>query len=130
MSKPKTDSLGRKNAGGVMKGINLEQLEALCSAQCTIPEIAAFFKLNEKTIRRHSKTKAFIEIMERGKASGRCSLRRAQMKLAMSGDRTMLIWLGKQWLDQSDKAEHTGKDGAPLTPPSWVVVLPGEAGAK
>jgi hypothetical protein len=33
----------------------------------------------------------------------------------MTGNPTMLIWLGKQYLDQKDKNELTGKDGGPLT---------------
>lgn len=33
------------------------------------------------------------------------SLRRAQMKLAESGNATMLIWCGKQYLGQTDKVE-------------------------
>lgn len=38
-------------------------------------------------------------------------LRAAQYKAAMEGNTTMLIWLGKQRLGQSDKNELTGKDG-------------------
>lgn len=35
-------------------------------------------------------------------AAARGSLRRKQFELAMNGDRTMLIWLGKQYLEQKD----------------------------
>ena len=31
-----------------------------------------------------------------------------------SPDNTMLIWLGKQYLDQRDKAEHSGDPARPL----------------
>lgn len=36
-------------------------------------------------------------------AGGRASLRRMQFKQAMSGDKSMLMWLGKQYLGQSDR---------------------------
>jgi hypothetical protein len=36
-------------------------------------------------------------------------LRRLQWKLARAGNATMLIWLGKQWLGQTDKVESDTK---------------------
>ena len=36
--------------------------------------------------------------------------------MARRGNVTMLIWLGKNLLGQSDKTELTGKDGSPLVP--------------
>jgi hypothetical protein len=41
-------------------------------------------------------------------AVGRMSLRRKQWKAAEDGNTTMLVWLGKQYLGQSDKSEVTG----------------------
>jgi hypothetical protein len=38
--------------------------------------------------------------MARGEARACIALRRKQMELALKGDRTMLIWLGKQRLGQ------------------------------
>ena len=35
----------------------------------------------------------------------RVGLSRKQVEVAMSGNVTMLIWLGKQWLDQKDRQE-------------------------
>jgi len=47
---------------------------------------------------------------------GRSSLRRMQWKAAENGDKTMLVWLGKQYLGQRDKQETeiSGKDGGSL----------------
>jgi hypothetical protein len=46
-------------------------------------------------------------------------LRAAQFRLALDGNTAMLIWLGKQYLGQTDKHEtkneHTGKDGAAIS---------------
>ena len=54
----------------------------------------------------------YPSVIKRGRARLRQSLRRAQIKSALSGNATMLIWLGKQYLGQSDRqlldvnAEH------------------------
>ena len=54
--------------------------------------------------------------MERGKAKGRISVRRAQMRLLEAGNATMGVWLGKQLIGQRDIVtnEHTGSAGGPI----------------
>ena len=44
--------------------------------------------------------------MARGKAKGRISVRRMQMKLLENGNATMGAWLGKQLLGQRDQIEE------------------------
>lgn len=44
----------------------------------------------------------------------KCRLRKKQIQLAMQGNLGMLVWLGKQYLGQSDKQEVAGKDGKPI----------------
>jgi hypothetical protein len=39
------------------------------------------------------------------KAEGKELLRTKQFQVAMEGDRTMLVWLGKQYLEQKEKTE-------------------------
>ena len=75
--------------------------------QCTQEEIAGFLDLSVDTLQRDKK---FCGIYETKKKTGKMSLRRKQYELAMSGDKTLLIWLGKQYLEQSDKQgiEHSG----------------------
>ena len=46
--------------------------------------------------------KRFKNLIEKGRAEGKKSLRRAQMEKALAGDVRMLIWMGKQYLDQKD----------------------------
>jgi hypothetical protein len=48
------------------------------------------------------------EVIDRGRAVGRATLRRMQWQAAENGNPTMLIWLGKQMLDQKDKVENSG----------------------
>ena len=44
--------------------------------------------------------------MQRGKAKGRLSIRRMQLKLLEAGNATMGVWLGKQYLGQRDEFYH------------------------
>lgn len=87
--------------------IDKDQFEKLCSIQCTEEEIAGFFKCSVDTIERwcEKNYKArFAEVFAQKRGLGRISLRRSQFRLAETNP-TMAIWLGKQWLGQTDKQE-------------------------
>lgn len=43
--------------------------------------------------------------LERGRESGKASLRRLQWKAANAGNTTMLVWMGKQYLSQTDRQD-------------------------
>lgn len=81
---------------------DLKQVEKLGQLQCTYEELAAYFEVAKRTVIRWMEQEAFSEALERGKAMGRISLRRAQTQAALGGNPTMLIWLGKQLLGQKD----------------------------
>jgi hypothetical protein len=83
--------------------IDLVELEKLCTLSCTDEEIAAWFGTSTRTIERRRREPKFAEIMARGKAKGRISVRRMQMKLLEQGNATMGVWLGKQLLGQRDQ---------------------------
>jgi hypothetical protein len=91
---------------GITAGIDLVELEKLCGLQCTDSEIAHWFGVTERTISRRRKIKKFNDVMERGKAKGRISVRRMQMKLLENGNATMGVWLGKNILGQTDEVHH------------------------
>ena len=48
----------------------------------------------------------FSRLYRHSASKGKTSLRRVQMEKALGGDNTLLIWLGKQVLDQKDKIEE------------------------
>jgi hypothetical protein len=52
----------------------------------------------------------FRDIIQKNKLETNQRLRRAQLKLALNGDRSMLIWLGKNILGQSDQPINTTED--------------------
>jgi hypothetical protein len=91
---------------GTTAKIDLAELERLSAMQCTDEEIAAWFRVSTRTIERRRKNRAFAEVMDRGKAKGRISVRRMQMKLLEQGNATMGVWLGKQILGQTDEVRH------------------------
>lgn len=87
--------------------IDEEQFKGLCSIQCTLEEIASWFKCSEDTVERWCKRElklSFAEAYKKFSAGGKISLRRYQMKMA-EHNATMAIWLGKQYLGQTDKQE-------------------------
>src|ERR1700730_13359284 len=91
---------------GTTAKIDLTELEKLSSLQCTDEEIAAWFGVTTRTLERRRKVKKFAEVMEKGKAKGRISVRRMQMRLLEKGNATMGVWLGKQILGQTDQVSH------------------------
>jgi hypothetical protein len=108
---------------GTTAKIDLAELEKLCSLQCTDQELASWFGVTTRTIERKRKKKAFAEVMERGKAKGRISVRRMQMKLLEQGNATMGVWLGKNILGQVDEVRH--EFSGSLTYLSVVLPRPG-----
>src|SRR6266576_878306 len=99
---------------GTTAKIDLAELERLSAMQCTDEEIAAWFKVTTRTIERRRKKRAFAEVMDRGKAKGRISVRRMQMKLLEQGNATMGVWLGKNILGQTDEIRHEINGGRPF----------------
>ncbi len=87
-------------------------------------EIAAFFGITERALEiRFAKEAAMREAKLRGALKGNVSLRKKQLTMALAGDRTMLIWLGKQRLGQRDKIETDNKNTAIGPPPQIEVVF-------
>ena len=86
--------------------IDLTELEKLAGLGCTDEEIAGWFYVSTRTIERRRLEPEFAEVMTRGKAKGRISVRRMQMKLLEEGNATMGVWLGKQLLGQADEVTH------------------------
>lgn len=75
-----------------------DEIEHLASLGCTDREIADYFKISESTLRYN-----FSDYLLKGRYQLRNSLRQAQLRLAIEQlNPTMLIWLGKNILQQND----------------------------
>jgi hypothetical protein len=82
------------------KPIDEETVEKLAAIHCSYNEMALILNCNPSTL-----TRRFAQAIEKGRAHGKQSLKRKQYEVAMSGNVTMLIWLGKIILDQRDKSD-------------------------
>jgi hypothetical protein len=92
-------------AGRRLEPIDWEQFDKLCHFQSTLEEIAAWFDCSIDTIEKRvldTHGMAFAEYTRQKRCKGKVSLRRRQFQAAMDGNTAMLIWLGKQYLKQSD----------------------------
>ena len=99
-------------------GIDIDQFEKLCSIQCTKEEIASWFGCSEDTIEQFCKREyksTFTAAFKSFSGKGKVSLRRNQFRLSETNV-TMAIFLGKQYLGQSDKIEtvNSFEDLTPL----------------
>jgi len=77
-------------------------------AGCNGTEVAAVLGIDNETLYRRCQDdhKVGFEVYKQAKrAHGDSLLRAKQYQVAMTGDKTMLVWLGKQRLDQRDKQE-------------------------
>lgn len=93
--------------------LDSKQFEKLCGMHCTLEEIAGWFHCSEDTVERWVKRtykKRFAEIYRQKRGAGSVSLRRKQMEIALAGNVTMLIFLGKQYCGQSDKVENRNEE--------------------
>src|SRR6202011_496460 len=85
--------------GRPKKHVDLELVEKLAHIQCTYTEIASTLGVSVDTLQRNEH---FAATYKRGAEGGRKSLRRMQFESANRGNVVMQIWLGKQYLGQSD----------------------------
>lgn len=99
--------------------IDWERVDEYLKAQCDGAAIARMLNIHPDTL--YSRCEAdhktvFSAYAQQKKEQGKEILRRKQFDTAMAGNVTMLIWLGKQYLEQSDKQQLTGKNGVDLIP--------------
>ena len=90
--KPKNKSAGRPKAV-----IDSDAIYKLAKLGANVTEIADLQNVSNKTIQGRFK----LEI-KKGKADMRLRLRQAQFDTAIKGNPALLIWLGKQMLNQSE----------------------------
>ena len=101
------------------KQIDIKQFENLCGLQCTKKEICTFFDTTDKTLEswcRRTYKKGFSEVFAEKRGKGKIALRRSQFRLAEK-NANMAIWLGKQYLEQTDsgKIDVQIKQDDPIT---------------
>jgi len=96
-----------KKMGRPRKNVDWESVAEMCHIHCTEEEIASLCKCSIDTLQRRCFEETgltFAQFSRQNRAGGKQSLRRRQYTIANAGDKTMLIWLGKQWLGQKDQS--------------------------
>jgi hypothetical protein len=88
--------------------INPDDVYKLAAMGSSTMEIARWFNIPEQTIRYN-----FSDVIANGREDLKQALRQAQIKLALSGNATLLIWLGKQILGQQENPT-SNEENAPL----------------
>ena len=108
MGKNKDTFFDKQQTGGrpllVLNQAGIDLVQALGRLQCTNEEIASCLGTTDATLLNAQNKEVFLGALEKGKAEGRMSLRRIQMKLAETSA-TMAIFLGKQILGQRENVE-------------------------
>lgn len=98
-----------------------EEIEHLASLGCSDRDIAAYFDVHENTLRYN-----FKEYLTKGRHQLKITLRQAQLRAAIENlNPTMLIWLGKNLLNQNE----SGQDAADNRALPWnddPVVVPAD----
>jgi hypothetical protein len=97
----------RKNTGRKPVRINRKKAEEYIRIGLSVRDIGKLLDVDEKTIRNRFSAelqkRANEELIELQLKKKR--LIDKQFEIAMDGNAIMLIWLGKNWLNQSDKIE-------------------------
>ena len=89
--------------------IDWKKVDRLLEAQCTATSIAARQGICVDTLYRRCQTDNkvdFAAYCQQKKESGEALLREQQFALAMKGNLGMLIWLGKQHLNQKERSAN------------------------
>lgn len=100
---------GRGRPRKVINAVGAKVIEALASVMCTEEEIAACLGVTVETLKNDKNEALFLECYKRGQDLGKMSLRRNQFELSKV-NATMAIFLGKQYLGQSDRGKQPESD--------------------
>ena len=107
--------IGEKIVTGLIVGRDKKvipqcEVEHLASLGCTDRDIAEYFAVSESTLRYN-----FSSELIKGRHQLKTSLRQKQIQVALEGNPTLLIWLGKNILGQSETQISNNKEILPFT---------------
>ena len=86
--------------GRPVKNINKELLRELSGLNCSYAEMSRLIGVAESTL-----TRRYAQVIKEGRETVKTSLKRKQYEVAMNGNPTLLIWLGKIIVGQKEKVE-------------------------
>lgn len=104
--------MGRPNE--LDEKIDSGELEKLLRLYPTLDDVCDWFDVSERGLQRYIKrhyNSTFDDIRNKMWVKTKTAIKRVQIDKALKGDNTMLIWVGKNMLGQSDNVEV--KDATP-----------------
>lgn len=96
--------------------IDLDAVHELALDGCTVNEIAGCIGFSHSTFAEIAKRDPVETVIREARMERRKRLRKLQWQAAESGNPALLIWLGKQELEQRDISRHelAGVEGEPI----------------
>jgi hypothetical protein len=103
---------GKRGPGRPRIEFDLAAVEGLGQIGATAAEMVSVLPASQATIehRMADRESDFYKAYEKGRGLLKTSLRRKQIQVALAGSHTMLIWLGKQLLGQSDRHDQVSSN--------------------
>lgn len=98
----------------VLNEFGKETIIKLSEIMCNDEEIAALLGVTIETLQNSDNNASFLECKQKGQSDGKKSLRRIQFEIARKGNAAMAIWLGKQWLGQTEERQSVGDKELPV----------------
>lgn len=86
-----------------------DEVYKLARLGCTLEEMADWFDVSRETLKYN-----FNKLILKAKSEIKQDLRRAQIRVALEGNPTMLIWLGKNLLGQGENPEPQNMEPLPF----------------
>jgi DNA-binding NarL/FixJ family response regulator len=113
----------RKNKPGAGRphiSLDEKKIGKLAFQGCKNSEIALIIGCDDETLKNN-----YSRILDKKRAERRAAFRETQTLKALAGDTAMLIFLGKNELEQSDKQDvnHSGSVAIPVT---FIMPRPGD----
>ena len=102
-----------RRRGPKPRWVDPDLLEKFVELGCTLQDVATLFGFKSLTsIKTRIRREPWKSAWQRGRAKGNIALRQAQWRAALAGNTTMLIWLGKQYLGQTDQGPLPGAEAS------------------
>lgn len=94
-----------------VRELDFDVVERMAASACSIDDVMFILNVSTDSMRRAPYyAKKFKECYDRGQAQLRYMLLKAQVDKALSGDPRMLIWTGKQFLNQKEDYSTSGEN--------------------
>jgi len=93
-----------------LRAIDWDKIASFLRVGATLQEISFYFNISVPTLQKRCKEElgmSFGDFKNQCFSEGNIDLRKVQHEIAIKGNVQMLIWLGKNRLNQTDKIEKT-----------------------